>query len=114
MYDHNDTFWSAQMLNGDGAIVIERDGKRHHYRIRPDDADQPRGFGGARWVVLFSDGKRIETRNLWYQGEIGQNQWAMFPVSAKLCQKVKLKTGEVYDWTSEEIVANHSKIEVFY
>lgn len=28
------------------------------------------GYGGAKWWVLFSDGRAIKTNNLWYQGVV--------------------------------------------
>lgn len=68
--DSHDSFWTEQLSDRAGAVVIGRT----HYRILPDRADRDRdlaGYGGAlfriRWLAT---GEVTETRNLWYQGVI--------------------------------------------
>jgi len=58
-------FWTKAL--DDSAVII--DGTCYHV----DDENEKsyfRGFGGARFVIEFNDGRRITTTNLWYQGKI--------------------------------------------
>jgi hypothetical protein len=41
-----------------------------------------RGFGGRRFRIQFFDGRIIETKNLWFQGEIPDQFRSMLPDNA--------------------------------
>jgi hypothetical protein len=42
-----------------------------HYYIEDDAPNAPfQGFGGQKFVILFDDGRKVVTRNLWCQGNI--------------------------------------------
>ena len=42
-----------------------------HYIISPDDPRAAfQGFGGREFTILFHDGRKVVTHNLWYQGII--------------------------------------------
>jgi hypothetical protein len=43
-----------------------------HFRIGPEDKDARgmRGFGGAKFIIMFHDGRRVVSTNLWCQGTI--------------------------------------------
>lgn len=43
-----------------------------HYQISNEDTSWAgfRGFGGAKFIVAFNDGRRLRTSNLWSQGDI--------------------------------------------
>jgi len=42
----------------------------HIHYVVGDKKSNYCGFGGVSFVVVFSDGKKVETHNLWYQGEV--------------------------------------------
>ena len=51
----------------------------HAYTIEPDPPEGYRGFvgfGGAHFVIVRDTGERIETRNLWHNGDIPA-RWSM-------------------------------------
>jgi hypothetical protein len=41
------------------------------------------GFGGARWVIEFFDGRRQVTHNLWSGGDIPELFWGELPDNAR-------------------------------
>lgn len=70
MKKHND-FW-RERLEADSKLpphtAVMIDGV--HYIIGPeDDKSCFKGFGGRHFEILFNDGFRIITTNLWCQGE---------------------------------------------
>lgn len=78
-------FW-RDMLKKDSKCLPHRvaiiDGS--HYIIAPEDDPDPfRGFGGDRFEILFKDGYRVITTNLWYQGEISEHWKEKFPDNAQ-------------------------------
>jgi len=68
--DSSDGFWSMQLSDRKGAVVINHT----HYRISPDRPESQRdlaGHGGSLFRIrMLASGEVIETRNLWYQGVI--------------------------------------------
>lgn len=67
-------FWRGVLKSDaeDTESVVIADG--YHYAIEPEPPPgktwAPRGFGGARFDILFHDGRSTTTHNLWHQGEI--------------------------------------------
>ena len=60
-------------------IVEDKDSGRcftatgHHYTIAPDESkgrEHLAGFGGARFRILFSDGREVVSRNIWHTGKV--------------------------------------------
>jgi len=45
----------------------------HAYHIG-EPTDNPRGFGGKRWIIYFLDGRIETTVSLWHYGEI-PSEW---------------------------------------
>jgi hypothetical protein len=76
-------FWLRYVRRKDEPNVVRAtDG--HHYIIGPED-DRPgccRGHGGRKFVVRFTDGREVETTNLWHQGEIPERFRGRLPVNA--------------------------------
>ena len=60
-------FWREKVAMRDNPNVARIEGK--HYMIE-DEHSNSRGFGGDRFVIFFADGRRVETHNLWFQGDI--------------------------------------------
>lgn len=57
-----------------------------HYYIGDEDSQSGfRGFGGAKFYIEFNDGTKVETTNLWCQGEIPSLWREKFPDNAKFC-----------------------------
>lgn len=55
-----------------------------HFVICPENVHPlDKGFNGQRFVVLFDDGRRVETTNLWSQGEIPERFRARLPDNAR-------------------------------
>jgi len=62
-------FWFEKTLIKDNPNVARID--NHHYQIASEKSDSAfRGFAGAKFIILFYDGRKITTTNLWHQGEI--------------------------------------------
>lgn len=53
-----------------------------HYLIEPEVGVVFRGYGGSKFVVQFNDGTKVETRNMWCQGDIPQRFRARLPNNA--------------------------------
>lgn len=60
-------FWSYFLDNSDMPEHVRVDGQ--HYYIG-SGIDMSRGFGGQQFVIEFFDGRRVETHNLWHNGQI--------------------------------------------
>ena len=43
-----------------------------------------RGHGGRRFVVIFDDGRRVESTNVWFQGTIPEHFRARLPPNATI------------------------------
>jgi hypothetical protein len=75
------TFWANQLRARNPSTVIVQG---RHYEIGQQvHAERPRfdshllGFGGQRWEILFKDGRRVVTHNLWSQGDIPERLRAL-------------------------------------
>ena len=75
-------FWVEKMDPDcrDSPLTVRISGR--HYRIGPERAEGFRGYGGARFVIQFHDGRKAVTTNLWSQGEIPEAFWALLPNNA--------------------------------
>jgi hypothetical protein len=72
---HNCNFWLEKVRwreQGNSKAVVTETFK--HYLIGSESVDASdcgfRGFGGRKFTVLFNDGRRVDTRNLWHQGTV--------------------------------------------
>jgi hypothetical protein len=89
---HFDAYWLA--LAGDhhdGVVVTETGRGRERYEFNAAEPVASRdhgmlGFSGRRWIVRFTDGRTVETNNLWHQGPVPEKFWPRFPVNAVLDQ----------------------------
>ena len=75
----NDSYWREQISDRSNAVVING----VHYRIGPGNAGEFRGFGGRQYDIEFLDGRRVTTRNLWYQGPIPPKYLIQIPDNAR-------------------------------
>ena len=68
--DSHDQFWTEQLADRTGAVIIGNT----HYRIMPDLPTSSRdhaGMAGRLYRIrMLATGEVIETRNLWHQGVI--------------------------------------------
>jgi len=87
---YNCLFW-MEMIDKDKTrpekVVIA---EGHHYLIEPDPPAGYRGFtgfGGAKFVIQFKDGRRVESRNVWHQGDIPQHFREHFPDNAEFVEQ---------------------------
>lgn len=84
-------FWAAKVKIRDKPNVVRIEG--YHYQIGNEGSDLAfRGFGGRKFVVLFDDGRRVETTNLWHQGKIPEYFKERLPDNAKFGRDIKWKT----------------------
>jgi len=80
-------FWRKRVAEFSDATAIV-DGQ--HYRIAPD---RPRanggflGFGGSRFEIAFTDGRRVVTRNLWTQGTVPPHFRERLPDNARFVRE---------------------------
>ena len=61
------------------------------YTIEDEDAKGMRGFGGAKFVINFKDGRKVTTTNLYCGGHISEYWKPQFPDNAD------------FDWQWEKI-----------
>jgi hypothetical protein len=56
-----------------------------HYAIGPERRGDKQlcGFGGAKFIIQFFDGRRVETMNLWHQGVIPEHFRIRLPDNAE-------------------------------
>lgn len=76
-------FWHEKIAIKDDPYTARINGV--HYHIGREDLPANsmwRGFGGARSVIVFNDGRRIESRNLWTQGAIPERFKERLPDNA--------------------------------
>lgn len=59
-----------------------------HYWIGREDEKGSRGFAGRRFIILFKDGRRMETTNLWAQGMIPKRFRSRLPNNANFMEIV--------------------------
>ena len=75
-------FWFEKTLIKDESNVARIDGR--HYQIASEtDKSSFRGYGGAKFIILFNDGRKITTTNLWHQGAIPKHFKKRLPDNAK-------------------------------
>jgi hypothetical protein len=68
-YHSSEDYWERQITDQPERRVVVGG---VHYRLgqhgaRPSDHN---GFGGKRWDIEFTDGRKVTTHDLWYQGLI--------------------------------------------
>lgn len=72
-------FWLKKVVSRDEPGVVRAGGI--HYTIGKEGEAFP-GFSGQRFVVVFNDGRRVETTNLWHQGTIPERFRERLPDNA--------------------------------
>lgn len=64
----------------------------HCYTIgdepRPGQSPRQLGFGGACWHIVYTDGRTVSTRNLWYRGEVPGYLRTLFPDNVQSLKEV--------------------------
>jgi hypothetical protein len=55
-----------------------------HRTIGDERARGSRGHGGRKFVVVFIDGRRVESTNVWFQGSIPEHFRARLPPNATI------------------------------
>lgn len=80
---HSCDFWLGHVRDAAKPEVARIDGT--HYRIGKENAnpDGFRGFAGQRFKIKFSDGREVETTNLWCQGAIPERFRNRLPDNAQ-------------------------------
>lgn len=92
----NCSFWTGHIERLDDPRCVRPpavDGQRMHYYAEDAEHTTPGallGFGGAWWCIRWSDGRTVETNNLWSQGQIPERWWDRLPVNADLVNKYAL------------------------
>lgn len=78
------------LIRGKNNIVIERDGERSHYQDGGRKTKhQFNGFGGTNFRIRFTDGRTLETCDLWHQGTIPERFYDLLPVNAEFVRDAK-------------------------
>jgi hypothetical protein len=83
-------FWDRQLADRSNAVVIDHT----HYRVLPDGASGPRemsGFAGRLFRIRYlDDGRVVESRNVWFQGQVPPAYWDRIPDNAVFLQVEKV------------------------
>ena len=79
-------FWieKVDLVNHPDSVRV--DGS--HYWINPERLRPGafRGFGGKQFIIIFNNGRRVTTTNLWHQGTIPPRFKDRLPDNAKFGQ----------------------------
>ncbi|NIN67223.1 MAG: hypothetical protein GTO63_21490 [Anaerolineae bacterium] len=76
------TFWLEKVEVKDDKRSVRVNGT--HYFIGPENAGEVgRGFGGSKFRIAFHDGRRVESTNLWCQGNIPELWREQLPDNAQ-------------------------------
>lgn len=88
-YHNNEDYWNEILVHdkerGNAVIVNST-----HYTLGDENTRgsvSSRGFGGAKYVIRFHDGREVVSTNLWYQGPIPPALHYMFPDNAEFVNK---------------------------
>lgn len=85
---HNCDYWQDRvdaMAGGTFAIIDSR-----AYHITPDAPEGYQGFigfGGAHHEIEFNDGRRVVTKNLWFNGDVPSHWRSRLPNNARFVQR---------------------------
>lgn len=84
----NCNFWTELIAVKDDPNTVRASnmyGEPHHYIIGPVTTGSLRwlGYGGNKFIIGFFDGRNVETRNLWHQGEIPEHFQERLPLNAE-------------------------------
>lgn len=72
--------WVGLLEVADKPTTVRVNGQ--HYQIGPANARFP-GFAGRKFNIVFDDGRKEATNNLWHQGEIPAHFRARMPDNAE-------------------------------
>lgn len=80
---HSCDFWLSKVGVADQPNIARIDGI--HYTIGKEVSGDKgfRGFGGAKHVIKFTDGREVASTNLWCQGHIPERFKARLPDNAE-------------------------------
>jgi hypothetical protein len=69
-----------------------------HQTIGDENASGSRGHGGRRFVIVFDDGRRVESTNVWWQGPIPEHFRARLPPNATIEEPMFSKPDKGLPW----------------
>jgi hypothetical protein len=73
-------YWDRRIIIGDAVVC---DGKC--YSIGHEGGSRTwRGYGGARWLIRFADGRELCTSNLWHNGTVPTTHRRALPDNATI------------------------------
>jgi hypothetical protein len=80
-------FWMDKVPEANDPRSVRVDGV--HYFIGPEHKGPATfsGFGGRKFVIAFTDGRQVTTRNLWCQGDIPESFQSLLPNNATFVQE---------------------------
>ena len=78
-------FWTERIEDADWnenrfRVVVKG---KHYIGYSPKVDTGMKGFGGQLWKIKFLDGREVECRNLWHQGEIPERFRSQLPDNAE-------------------------------
>jgi hypothetical protein len=81
-------FWDQYVDRKDEPNIVRVN--HVHYVIGDENASGAfRGFGGAKWIIKFKDGREVTTTNLWFQGKVPEEFWNRLPDNADSLEGVQ-------------------------
>lgn len=105
-------FWHDKMAIADDPNTARIAGQ--HYIIGPKRPGVPKaycGFAGNPFCILFYDGRRVETTNLWHQGDIPERFKERLPNNARFLLCVCKKSGLSGKWNSMFLDITREQLE---
>lgn len=74
------TYWDARLIAGDAVV----ENGECYFVGEECSADRMRGYGGARWLIRFRDGRELCTSNLWHNGAVPATHRRALPDNATI------------------------------
>lgn len=75
-------FWTEYVSKKDNLQIVRVNGK-HYWANKSSEGDtRYNGFGGQKWHIKWSDGRELETNDLWSQGPIPRHFRDQLPDNA--------------------------------
>ena len=79
-------FWMEKITLSSAEKEMRAIIDNNHYMIGGTDS-YVKGFNGKEFIIIFNDGRKVMTNNLWHQGKIPERFRAMLPNNARFMRR---------------------------
>lgn len=83
-------FWMGYLMKKDKPESVRVKGTHYWIGDENSSATRFRGFGGAKWVIKFNDGRVVKSTNLWCQSDIPDHFKDRLPDNAEFVHNQRM------------------------